>query len=991
MNGNLAVAIVDSASSAVLASGIIDQFWGFAVGSNTWNAEENELTPTTAELPAGVPKVHAAKLSSVAIALQERALPPGADAAALAAAPPPESELPPLLPFSYVSPEAAETANMIELVVHELSPLPPHLQTVADTAAGKLHVSVGIGLPGGGPTVAVPLPLPVGAGGRVSLPALRRELLPPAAAKALQHQLEDQVPLVVEVARYVTAETHNDPAWEAYHACAPAPALVAQLVGAGATRGSALGLALGPMPAGSKGRLPPYAPPSGKSKPIEEAAPAGTCHWATAGGMVSVSVRLARPVVPPWRPPPQPPVPLLEMIPPRDLTPRPPPTTAADDFKAKVRSIALALAREYRSLLPAPPAGAPADPAARHKALVFELNRSGKYAAMRDSLKTSVVSLVREKYRKSGSMSPNEMALLYNDLYGTLLTAMHSALNDLIDAAAARPRAPPPEPVPDAAQLGQLLDLAGQAEAVGDAARAESLHQRRLLARNEPAVWYEFGTFCLRRGARGRAEQAFREALSLQPDHRPALLALLGCSASEGRATDPAYLEAAEAAAHRLMEVVSAGSGAGEQEDGPSEAEAVWEEGEEPGEAARWRREARALEPWAAMALVYKAFGEPKRGELASCEQEMARLERVALAAAGLPTGGSGGGAEGGEGAAATSAPALGELQARAFISLARTLLDRLALPSEALLALELAAGLRHWAGDAIGESTRSAHALASALAQQAAGGAEALLAPGGPVLALSRRGGSLGLRATLLAAELQRQAGDMEAAIRYYQDYLEAARAAGRLPSVPLSAWLQLAGCYTARGQPRYAADVYLGGAAAAPKCAVLWRGAGEALVEAGDLDGADMALSEANVLDPEDPGAWAWLALVSVRQGRQADAATALSFARRCGVEEPGVLLAVAEAYREAGLLREQQTVLQDLASRLMPESCSVRLMLARCLLAQRCLPEAAAALAEAREQAGNEDDEAAVAELEVQLREAGGHVVPPARGAPEAAPEY
>ena len=48
------------------------------------------------------------------------------------------------------------------------------------------------------------------------------------------------------------------------------------------------------------------------------------------------------------------------------------------------------------------------------------------------------VALVREKYRKTGSMSPNEMALLYNDLYGALLAATHSALNTMIDAAAAR-------------------------------------------------------------------------------------------------------------------------------------------------------------------------------------------------------------------------------------------------------------------------------------------------------------------------------------------------------------------------------------------------------------------------------------------------------------------------------------------------------------------------------------------------------------------------
>jgi hypothetical protein len=61
----------------------------------------------------------------------------------------------------------------------------------------------------------------------------------------------------------------------------------------------------------------------------------------------------------------------------------------------QVTAIARALADEYKALLPAAaqPAGGEAEPAgSRHKALVFELNRSGKYAQMRDSLKTSVVS-----------------------------------------------------------------------------------------------------------------------------------------------------------------------------------------------------------------------------------------------------------------------------------------------------------------------------------------------------------------------------------------------------------------------------------------------------------------------------------------------------------------------------------------------------------------------------------------------------------------------
>ncbi|EFJ48577.1 hypothetical protein VOLCADRAFT_104635 [Volvox carteri f. nagariensis] len=930
MNGALAITVNDSATNAVLASATIDQMWGFGIGQNTWSAEGHDLKPAE-DVPAGVPKARSACLSFISIELHERQLPPGADPAAMAAAPPPETELPPLLPYSYVTPEFAETGNLVELVVTDISPLPQQLLTANDLAGGKLTVAAAVKLPGSGPTVVLHLPL---VGGRVAGPAVRREQMTAEACTALQFHLEDGQPLDVEVAShpfmippsppisgicsirqwYVSAENLNDPAWEAYHAVAPAYSAFRALLAAGATSGSAEALPLSAFGTaeGAKSYMPPYTPPSGKSKPIEEAPAAGTCLWE--------------------KPPPPPPRSLLEMIPPRDLTPKPPPSTAADEFKAKVRVVARALAEEYKALLPPPGSagdggsegGGGGAAEARHKALVFELNRSGKYAQMRDSLKASVVALVREKYRKSGSMSPNEMALLYNDLYGTLLAATHSALNEMIDAAAVRPRAPLPEPVPDKQRLGQLLELASQAEAVGDISRAEALHQRRLLAKNDAQVWYEYGTYCLRRGARGRAEQSFRESLSLDPTHRPALLALLGCSVAEGRATDPAYLEAAEAAAHRLMEV----SG-------------------QP-----------TLEHWAAMALVYKAYGDAKRNELSSCEQEMTRLEREAVVAAGAPARAPGLAARGTGGGEVPEDPAAGEevpgeLQARAFISLATSLLKTLSLPSEALLALELAAGLRHWPA-AARETHREARLVSAlaetALAQQGSQGsqvasqvAEALLAPGGPLIQLMRDGGVTGWRTKLLTAQLYRTKGALDEAIRFYQ----------------------LAGCYTARGQHRYAANVFLLGAAAAPGLTVLWR---------GDLYSADMCLSEANVLDPEDPRAWGWLALVALKDGREEDAEKALSFGLRCGLDDAGVLMQIAEQYRVAGQLREQQRVLQELAHRLQPQSCALRLALARCLEAQHMGPEAAREVAAARELAAGEEELAAVAAMEEMLRGAG-----------------
>jgi hypothetical protein len=61
-----------------------------------------------------------------------------------------------------------------------------------------------------------------------------------------------------------------------------------------------------------------------------------------------------------------------------------------------------------------------------------------------------------------------------------------------------------------------------------------------------PQVWYEYGVYCSRSGSRGRAEQCLREALALEPGHVGALAALLGVSLTEGRATDPVYLEVSQ-------------------------------------------------------------------------------------------------------------------------------------------------------------------------------------------------------------------------------------------------------------------------------------------------------------------------------------------------------------------------------------------------------------------------------------------------------------
>jgi len=64
-----------------------------------------------------------------------------------------------------------------------------------------------------------------------------------------------------------------------------------------------------------------------------------------------------------------------------------------------------------------------------------------------------------------------------------------------------------------------------------------------------------------------------------------------------------------------------------------------------------------------------------------------------------------------------------------------------------------------------------------------------------------------------------------------------------------------------------------------------------------------AELALSEANLCDPEHPGVWGQLALQAVRAGREGDAGQALKQAQRCGLACPDLLTELADAYTERG----------------------------------------------------------------------------------------
>jgi hypothetical protein len=110
--------------------------------------------------------------------------------------------------------------------------------------------------------------------------------------------------------------------------------------------------------------------------------------------------------------------------------------------------------------------------AARHRTLIFELNRSGKYIEMRRRLKESVCAVAQEQFKRG--LNTGESAELYNALYAHMVDEMHGVLNGL------RCSEKPAEGAPRSQEeLTRLEQLAAECEVTDDLERAEHLHQER--------------------------------------------------------------------------------------------------------------------------------------------------------------------------------------------------------------------------------------------------------------------------------------------------------------------------------------------------------------------------------------------------------------------------------------------------------------------------------------------------------------------------------
>ncbi|XP_015732656.2 cilia- and flagella-associated protein 70 isoform X2 [Coturnix japonica] len=215
-----------------------------------------------------------------------------------------------------------------------------------------------------------------------------------------------------------------------------------------------------------------------------------------------------------------------EMIPPRPLLPPRPggAKKAVEDYHNHVANIAVAILSEYHELFGKQP---PNQGATDHQTLEeqrrqlnFELNSSGKYFAFKEQLKYAVVKIVREKYLRTTAFETQEQFQAFlSELYVYLVDQMHVALNQLMYEETA-------SPVPRIHVTNEQLWLfAREAEINKDYKLASLYHQQRITKDHRNIqYWLDYGAFCLLLEDTLKAQECFREALSLDPRHVRSLL-----------------------------------------------------------------------------------------------------------------------------------------------------------------------------------------------------------------------------------------------------------------------------------------------------------------------------------------------------------------------------------------------------------------------------------------------------------------------------------
>ncbi|KAJ3217632.1 Cilia- and flagella-associated protein 70 [Clydaea vesicula] len=160
----------------------------------------------------------------------------------------------------------------------------------------------------------------------------------------------------------------------------------------------------------------------------------------------------------------------------------------------------------------------------RKKNFLFHLNKSGAYFYFKEQLKSAVVEVVRERFRKTSPFtSKSELQLFMSQIYVYLTDQLHISVNKMFQDANKIAKDPTVSRTVDHSSLKRLAE---DAESNGDTCIATGYHKERVAKYPESTqAWFDYGLFCRRNGMNATARECFKEILSVNPQHTGSLLA----------------------------------------------------------------------------------------------------------------------------------------------------------------------------------------------------------------------------------------------------------------------------------------------------------------------------------------------------------------------------------------------------------------------------------------------------------------------------------
>ncbi|XP_071963132.1 cilia- and flagella-associated protein 70-like [Antedon mediterranea] len=588
-----------------------------------------------------------------------------------------------------------------------------------------------------------------------------------------------------------------------------------------------------------------------------------------------------------------------EYIPPRPLFPRRTngAQKAVDDFHQQVGSISNLVLEEFRGLFADQldngelPQGNEAVEDRRRK-LIYELNSSGKYFAFKEQLKHSVVKIVREKYLKTSTFTDKEQLQAFlSELYVFLVDEMHTGMGKVLSL---EDETPVPSPLMDSMQLKHF---AREAEVNENYELAAKYYQERLAQnRSDADNWFDYGTFCLLINDTTKAEECFKETISINQQHLSGLL-LYGavCAMEERNDMAETFFEAATAA---CPDSVLAWTMLGLFYDGVDndiQAEFAFLEAQKLNFAHAVAKQKQQIAKDQAEASIAKpvppsvisVIPEAGTGDATVDNQP----DTAALSNEGLRSKSQGSVSKAG------SKPVTPEAQEPVREPTPTPEFSIYIMAAEFLL------------------ETKAMQFCERALAHE-------LLAPkGGPsaiyYIALARlklqkkelEEAEESIKEALVISNQDPEAWSIQGHLHYLQGNMaEARNCYERTLSFIADAkethaiYLRLASIYLQDSKFQEAKNTFLLACKRSPSC-VSWLGVGIACYRLGELSEAEDALSEANILNNSDPLVWGYLSLVCLQTDRQLEAEQSYKYALKVNLQDEELLAEIHSLQEQVG----------------------------------------------------------------------------------------